>query len=424
MIKKGSYTIAFILAFSLLVLSYEPAKKGQTGIFNILYAKSLEKGKFQGGLFFDNYDRENRDTDVSNFNFSLAYGVSDKFELSAGINFLRRVEIDNLSDPYFFNSFPYGNKAFQEGLGELDIGGKYRILGEKDKFSGIALSGFASIPFSNREKGVTTTKLSAGGDLILSQSLGEKVYVSFNVGYTYHQSPDDVELSNEFRYGAGIEVPFVSNLKGLAELYGRSYTNDELKQKNPLDLALGFKYKFPNGFGVGVAYKRNLSFTEKVQRPDGGMAYLIWSPEKKKEFPPPPPPVEEIKEVPPPPPPAPPAPKIEIKFDEAYFAFDSYELTAQGKEVLDRASKVLNAYPQMEVQIEGHACNIGTDEYNLALGEHRAHAVKNYLVKEKGIDEEKLSTISYGEEKPKYDNSFEEKRRFNRRAEFKVTKEK
>ena len=69
----------------------------------------------------------------------------------------------------------------------------------------------------------------------------------------------------------------------------------------------------------------------------------------------------------------------------------------------------------MNIEIEGHTCNIGTAEYNLALGERRANAVRDYLTS-RGIGANRLRTVSYGEERPKYDNGREETRRLNRRA--------
>jgi len=69
----------------------------------------------------------------------------------------------------------------------------------------------------------------------------------------------------------------------------------------------------------------------------------------------------------------------------------------------------------LRLTIEGHTCNIGTSEYNLALGERRATSVRDYLVS-RGINANRLQTVSYGEERPKYDNSREETRRLNRRA--------
>ena len=83
--------------------------------------------------------------------------------------------------------------------------------------------------------------------------------------------------------------------------------------------------------------------------------------------------------------------------------------------VLDEAVAALKSDPTLKVEIEGHTCNIGTAEYNLALGDRRATAVKEYLIS-RGVPADRLHTISYGEERPKYDNAREETRRLNRRA--------
>jgi outer membrane protein OmpA-like peptidoglycan-associated protein len=75
----------------------------------------------------------------------------------------------------------------------------------------------------------------------------------------------------------------------------------------------------------------------------------------------------------------------------------------------------MQADATLNLTIEGHTCSIGTNEYNMALGERRANAVRDYLVS-RGIAATRLSTISYGEENPAHDNSREETRRLNRRA--------
>jgi len=71
--------------------------------------------------------------------------------------------------------------------------------------------------------------------------------------------------------------------------------------------------------------------------------------------------------------------------------------------------------PNLRITIEGHTCNIGTNEYNLALGERRSAAVRDYLAS-RGVNASRLQTVSYGEERPKFDNGREETRRMNRRA--------
>jgi outer membrane protein OmpA-like peptidoglycan-associated protein len=102
-------------------------------------------------------------------------------------------------------------------------------------------------------------------------------------------------------------------------------------------------------------------------------------------------------------------------FEDVYFDFDRYSLRPEATRVLDEAIAALRGDATLRVEIEGHTCNIGTAEYNLALGDRRANAVKDYLVS-RGIGADRLRTVSYGEERPKYDNAREETRRLNRRA--------
>ena len=87
--------------------------------------------------------------------------------------------------------------------------------------------------------------------------------------------------------------------------------------------------------------------------------------------------------------------------------------------VLDEAVAAMKEDATLRLEIEGHTCNIGTNEYNLALGERRAHAVRDYLTS-RGVTADRLRTVSYGEERPKHDNSREETRRLNRRAALTV----
>jgi peptidoglycan-associated lipoprotein len=110
-----------------------------------------------------------------------------------------------------------------------------------------------------------------------------------------------------------------------------------------------------------------------------------------------------------------PAVTAPIVFEDVHFDFDRYSLRPEALRTLDEAVTVLQKNPDVRVEIEGHTCNIGTAEYNLALGERRATSVRDYLVS-RGISTDRFRTVSYGEERPKYDNAREETRRLNRRA--------
>lgn len=105
--------------------------------------------------------------------------------------------------------------------------------------------------------------------------------------------------------------------------------------------------------------------------------------------------------------------------ERIHFDFDQFTLSAEARQILGENAKYLNANSGAQVVVEGHCDERGSDEYNLALGESRALAAKNYLVS-LGISDKRLSVISYGEEKPLVQGSSEEAWAQNRRAEFKV----
>ncbi len=158
---------------------------------------------------------------------------------------------------------------------------------------------------------------------------------------------------------------------------------------------------------------------------------------KPKELPAPPPPTAR-PETPPPPAPEPapaptpaPAPafapgsqealRADAGTDTVLFAYDSYELGADAKAVLIRHAAWLRANPGVKVTLEGHCDERGTREYNLALGDRRANAAKNFLAS-LGIDVGRLGTISYGKERPAVDGSDEAAFAQNRRAVTMVTR--
>ncbi len=104
---------------------------------------------------------------------------------------------------------------------------------------------------------------------------------------------------------------------------------------------------------------------------------------------------------------------------DVHFEFDRSELAAEAREILQRNSDWIKEHPGVQIEIEGHADNRGTNEYNLALGSRRAQAVKDYLVT-LGVAPDRFSTISYGEELPVCGENSEECWRMNRRAHFVV----
>ena len=113
-------------------------------------------------------------------------------------------------------------------------------------------------------------------------------------------------------------------------------------------------------------------------------------------------------------------PPQELVFENVQFDFDKYTLTERAREVLADNARKLSDNPGVKLLIEGHCDEWGTIEYNLALGEKRADMVKQYLVNY-GIDPSRLSTISYGKERPIDPSHNEQAWAKNRRADFVIT---
>lgn len=103
-----------------------------------------------------------------------------------------------------------------------------------------------------------------------------------------------------------------------------------------------------------------------------------------------------------------------------YFAFDSYALDSSAQQTLRSQAAWMQKYPNVTAVVEGHADERGTREYNLALGERRAKAAYDYLVS-LGVPASRLSTVSYGKERPAVVGSNEAAWSQNRRAYTNVT---
>ncbi len=105
--------------------------------------------------------------------------------------------------------------------------------------------------------------------------------------------------------------------------------------------------------------------------------------------------------------------------DRIFFGYDRYDLSSEAQGVLSAQARWLQQYPNLAVTVEGHADERGTREYNLALGERRANSVKNYLVA-LGVSPNRITTISYGKERPAVPGSNETAWSQNRRGVTKV----
>jgi peptidoglycan-associated lipoprotein len=116
--------------------------------------------------------------------------------------------------------------------------------------------------------------------------------------------------------------------------------------------------------------------------------------------------------------PAPPSQQTKmLDFQTVYFDYDSFEIRSDARPALQTNASKMSDGVGGTVTIEGHCDERGSAEYNLALGEKRANAVKRYLV-DLGVPSSKLNVVSYGEDRPSVQGHDESAWRYNRRADF------
>ena len=135
---------------------------------------------------------------------------------------------------------------------------------------------------------------------------------------------------------------------------------------------------------------------------------------------------EVVKAEPSPPPSTPPGPekpaeepRVEVVLEDVFFDYDKHNLRTDALMTMERNASTLSSNSSVRVLLEGHCDERGTVEYNLALGDRRAQSAKNYLL-QFGIDASRLSTISYGEEKPFAQGHDESGWSKNRRVHFAI----
>jgi flagellar motor protein MotB len=256
-----------------------PTYEGTTGLFRLPSAYTLPKGTFSFQLFRDNYDRDPKDVDFSIHGLSIGVGLSNRVELFGNFGLQNRIDTDALFQPGAPNDLPFVSIPWVTGTGDIKLGLKFKLLDDymNDDPLGLALRGFVKLPTADEEEGLGTGKMSWGADFILSKGLGSGAAdIHGFVGYRKNGDPEDpvpVDLGDEFKLGAGINIPACSRFQIQAEIIKTIYNGEDEdipaggmaigEQTNPLDVVIGPVFWFRPGIFIRPAISWNLNFDER-----------------------------------------------------------------------------------------------------------------------------------------------------------------
>ncbi|MDP2319781.1 MAG: OmpA family protein [Acidobacteriota bacterium] len=435
---------------------------GDAGLWWVPVADTNGKGNWRGSA-----QRNSRNTpqglmNIADFTANVSYGFGERFDVYAAWDFIERVDRDIAtlfvpSDPDqggIDTLRPYARERWTGNKrGDLRVGGKYALLseGSGDPFS-LAARVTMNLPTGDSDSGAGQGSVAADFSGVLSRWISNKVVLSGTAGYYLRKNPQDpvvIHVPNNFHWGAGIGLtpnpswlihgevlgdhPVRDNAALETRLIGEdgSVSTDNSFVDRQTSFTTGVTWFANNGFFVGAEVRLDTPRPERIAASESSRSDYLdyhvrigWSPRRTPPPPvvtPPPPAPPAAPVAPPAPPPAkveppPPAPPVKVyTFEDVHFDFDRYTLRAEAQRVLEQAVGAMKENPTLRLTVEGHTCSIGTSEYNMALGERRSNAVRDYLV-QNGIDAGRLTSVSFGEERPKHDNAREETRRLNRRA--------
>jgi len=384
-----------------------PSVTGETGYFSLLSGDTLPQGGWSFGLYYNNWDRlldddlllteDQRSVDWNRLSASFGYGLTDRWELSVMV-------------PYDDFKFDVPGVDDVDGLGNVRVGTKFRLLGAPGDASTMALNAFVEAPTGDDEVASDDPGFGVGFDWRLSKWV-------INVGYRDPGKGKDFDIAEEINAGIGYVGRVSDHLDWITELGGTFYTGGDDRFDDDIDLTSGGRLwlgEYQN-WAFNFALRTNVNQLDKIDEhcPVGGLIGLTYMPnafrQKKEEPPPPPPPPpapEPPQAPPPPPPPAPepppppppppaPAPKPEVRVT-VNFTPGSARLSNIAKAKLDEVALKMKQDPDLRAQVIGYTDPSGSSAANQRISEQRAQAVKNYLVTRHGIDPGRITTEGRG----------------------------
>ncbi|MBI4455393.1 MAG: PKD domain-containing protein [Acidobacteria bacterium] len=267
----------------------QPTLHGSPGLFNVFSAEGLRRGEFSLQLGVSNYDRDPGDLDITDFPVTFNLGLHDRIEWGVEWIAQRRTDADNIrtfqipptgpvrptriaapgSPIAYYNGAPFIDVGFGAGPSDAITSLKVNLMSENRNHPfGLAVRGNVKIPTSRHIQSLTggrTTGETDGGVQILASKYAGLATVMLNGGVQWIGDPRQVELRNEFRYGAGVAFG-THPIQAIFEANGTTWFgsvskadptrfSDLANPRSPLDLTFGLRFLPSKWVSIGAAYR-------------------------------------------------------------------------------------------------------------------------------------------------------------------------
>lgn len=378
----------------------QTAVEGGTGLFFVDKAATLGDGAIGVGLHLgsERYWIGDQPATETVYTGSVTAGFGDRFELSVAAPYRSRNTEGGLDD---------------SGIADGMLKAKYQLFHHQEYGLRLSVAALLTLPLGDKNKGFGAEQAFPGAAVMLDKEY-EDVTWSFNVGYV---AANKAELGFDpyTIYGAGVEwFPTETPLALITEISGRAWSSVLQGRDDFSNLHFGARYYINDNVTAQAAYGSWTGGSYASYRYVAGVTVGFGLGRKTTGattgvVPVTVAPTEETTVGT--------APTMTITLGTAHFQFDHSTLTAEAKKVLDENAAALREHPTMVVVIEGHTDSKGSKAYNQKLGLRRAVAAKVYLT-EQGVAADRMSVVSYGEERPVADNATPEGQAKNRRADF------
>ena len=250
---------------------------GDTGLWFVPTGEVLPDRRWSFSLYRTNFDFEQGFTDVSVWPITFGYGLRDRVELFGAIRAVTRIDRD--TRPIFssnggglLNEYPFVREGWSgNDFGDLYIGAKVNLLSEhRQQPVGLALRGTLKLPTGSDDEGAGSGETDWYFDFMVSKELNERVELAAFGGFARRGDPDNISLTDGFRWGVGAGFPTRKNLRVTAELHGESYFDDTVTAPaglltgedgslspavslidGPVNASIGLTWQHSNGFFIG-----------------------------------------------------------------------------------------------------------------------------------------------------------------------------